>query len=126
MKRILVIAFVLLFSTSCRKCSENPVGPAVHVVIDCIAQNQGDLGVLRDELLPLITTGNWTAFYQKAKDAGINIGGCIAAELINKYLAPPPGNAAPSPENGQAARSTMDKLRADFGGATFKTSQGEL
>lgn len=122
----LVLAFVLVVAASCKKCSDNPVGPAVHVVIDCIAQDQGKLGDLAQELLPLIATGDWTAFYQKAKDAGVSIGGCVAAELINKYLAPPPGNAAPSPEQGQAARATMDKLRADFGGATFKTSQGQL
>ena len=128
MKRIFVVAFVLLFSTSCKKCSDSPVGPAVHVVVDCLAQDQQRIGSLATELLPLITGGSpdWTTFYQKAKDAGINIGGCVAAELINRYLAPPPGNAAPPPEQGQAARATMDKLRADFGGATFKTAQGEL
>ena len=125
-RRILSLAFVLVFASSCKKC-DGPVAP-VAAVIDCIQQDQGKLGALAAELLPLITgsSPDWATFYQKAKDAGVSIGGCVAAELINRYLAPPPGNAAPSPENGQAARSTMDKLRADFGGATFKTSQGTL
>ena len=124
----LLLALALVFATSCKDCGKGPVGPAVHVIVDCLQQDQGKIGSLAAELLPLITGANpdWTTFYAKAKDAGINIGGCVAAELINKYLAPPPGNAAPSPENGQAARATMDKLRADFNGATFKTSQGEL
>lgn len=127
MKRhILSLAFVLVFASSCKKC-DGPVVP-VAAVIDCIQQDQGKLGALAAELLPLITGGSpdWATFYAKAKAAGVSIGGCVAADLINRYLAPPPGNAAPSPEAGQAARSTMEKLRADFGGATFKTAQGTL
>lgn len=127
MNRILAVAFVLLFSTSCKKCSDGPVVP-VAAIIDCLQQDQGKLGSLAAELLPLITGANpdWSQFYAKAKAAGVSIGGCVAAELINRYLAPPPGNAAPSPEAGKVARETMEKLRADFGGAIFKTSQGQL
>ena len=127
MKHI-AVALIFVLATSCKDCGKGPVGPAVHVVVDCLQQDQGKLGELAQELLSLITGANpdWATFYTKAHAAGINIGGCVAAELIQKYLAPPPGNAAPSPENGQAARATMDKLRADFGGATFKTAQGEL
>ena len=127
MKRhILSLAFLLVFSTSCKRC-DGPVVP-VAAIIDCLQQDQGALGALAAELLPLITgsSPDWATFMSKAEAAGVSIGGCVAAALINKYLAPPPGNAAPSPENGQAARATMDKLRADFGGSTFKTSQGTL
>ena len=127
MKRhLLAIALVLVFASSCKKC-DGPVVP-VATIIDCLQQDQGKLGSLAAELLPLITGGSpdWATFYQKAKDAGVSIGGCVAADLINRYLAPPPGNAAPSPEAGKLARETMDKLRADFGGASFKTSQGTL
>ena len=127
MKRhLLAIALVLVFASSCKRC-DSPVVP-VAAIIDCLQQDQGKLGSLAAELLPLITGGSpdWATFYQKAKDAGVSIGGCVAADLINRYLAPPPGNAAPSPEAGKLARETMDKLRADFGGASFKTSQGTL
>jgi hypothetical protein len=126
--RIATLALLLLFASSCKKCSDTPVGPVVQVIVDCLQQDQSKIGSLASELLPLITGANpdWSTFYAKAKDAGINIGGCVAADLINRYLAPPPGNAAPAPEAGQAARATMDKLRADFGGATFKTAQGTL
>lgn len=129
MKRTLLpIALLLVFSVGCKKCSENPVGPTVDVVVDCLQQDQGKIGSLASDLLPLITGQNpdWATFEQRAKDAGLNIGGCVAAELIQKYLAPPPGNAAPSPENGQAARATMDHIRASFNGARFKTDQGTL
>jgi len=123
------LGIVLLFSfatTSCKDCSKGPT--PVAIVIDCPQQDQGKIGSLASELLPLITGANpdWATFISKAEAAGVSIGGCVAAAMINKYLAPPPGNAAPSPENGQAARAAMDKLRAKFGGATFKTDQGVL
>jgi hypothetical protein len=126
-RHVLSLAFVLLFASSCKKCSDGPVIPVV-AIIDCLAQDQAKIGSLAAELLPLITGANpdWAQFYQKAKDAGVSIGGCVAAELINRYLAPPPGNAAPSPEAGRLARDTMEKLRTDFGGAKFKTAQGQL
>lgn len=124
MKRgVLLLALSIAFA-GC-PCKKDPVVVG-KIVVDCLAQNQDKLAELAAALLPLIAAGDWTTFYQKAKDAGPSIGGCVAAELINKYLAPPPGNAAPTPEQGQAARATMDKLRADFNGATFKTAQGEL
>ena len=126
-RHLLSLAFLLAFASSCKKCSDGPVVP-VAAIIDCLQQDQGKLGSLAAELLPLITgsSPDWATFYQKAKDAGVSIGGCVAAELINKYLAPPPGNAAPSPEAGKVARDTMEKLRTDFGGAKFKTAQGQL
>lgn len=125
--RVVTLALLLAFASSCKKCSDGPVAP-IAVIVDCLQQDQGKIGSLAAELLPLITGANpdWAQFYAKAKDAGVSIGGCVAAELINKYLAPPPGNAAPSPEAGKVARDTMERLRADFGGATFKTAQGQL
>jgi hypothetical protein len=125
MKRIVLFVAMAVAFNGCACKKPDPV-VAGRVVIDCLAQNQGDLGTLRAELLPLIMTGDWTAFEAKAKAAGIDIGGCVAAELINRYLAPAPGNAAPPPEQSQAARATMDRLRTGWNGATFKTSQGEL
>ena len=47
-------------------------------------------------------------------------------DLRTVRAAPPPGNAAPPAEAGQAAKAAMDRVRANFKGATFKTSQGEL
>jgi hypothetical protein len=122
----LLLALVLVFAASCKDCGKGPVGPIAHIVIDCIAQDRAKLDALGAELQPLIAAGDWTTFEAKANGGGAEIGGCIAAELINKYLAPPPGNAAPSPENGQNAKAAMDRVRANFKGATFKTSQGEL
>ena len=126
MKRIvLFIAMSVAFSACPCKSTPAVVG---HIVVDCLQQDQGRLGSLASELLPLIQGDHpdWATFEQKAEAAGVDIGGCVAAELIQKYLAPPPGNAAPSPEAGQAARATMDHIRARFNGAKFKTDQGTL
>lgn len=125
MKRVMLLIALSIAFPGCACKKPDPV-VAGRVIIDCLAQNEGDLASLRAELLPLIMTGDWTAFEQKAKAAGIDIGGCVAAELINRYLAPAPGNAAPPPEQGIAARETMERLRAGWNGATFKTSHGEL
>ena len=125
MKRAYLALFALSIAFAGCPCKASPVEVA-HVVVDCIAQNRSDMDALAAQLLPLIATGDWAGFYAKAKDAGVSIGGCVAAELVQKYLAPPPGRAAPSPEAGKLARDTMEKLRRDFNGATFKTSQGEL
>jgi hypothetical protein len=123
-KRIALFVALSIAFSGC-PCKPDPVVVG-KIVVDCLVQDKAKMEALAAELLPLIATGDWTTFYQKAKDAGVSIGGCVAAELINRYLAPPPGNAAPTPQQGQAARATMDKLRADFNNATFKTSQGEL
>lgn len=106
-------------------CKTDPA-PIAKIVIDCIAQDRAKLDALGAELQPLIVAGNWPAFEAKANGGGAEIGGCIAAELINRYLAPPPGNAAPSPEAGQSAKASMERIRATFKGATFKTDQGVL
>jgi hypothetical protein len=123
-----LLALALVFASSCKDCGKGPIGPAVNVVIDCLMQDQGKIGSLSAELLPLISgaSPDWATFQSKAEAAGISIGGCVAAALIQKYLAPPPGNAAPSPEAGQAARATMESLRKKFNGATFTTDQGVL
>lgn len=124
--RLAVIA-LLAVTSSCTGCKPY-VGPVAHIVVDCLAQDQGKLEALAMELLPLLLGGSpdWTTFKDKAIGAGVDVGGCVAADLIQKYLAPPPGNAAPSPENGQAARVAMDEIRAQFNGASFKTQAGTL
>ena len=122
---IIRIALVLgLSGASCKPY----VGPVTHVVIDCLAQDQSKLESLALELLPFLAgeSPNWAAFKEKAIGAGVNIGGCVAADLLQKYLAPPPGNAAPSPENGLAARATMEEIRGSFNGSAFKTKAGTL
>jgi len=124
------LGIVLLFSfatTSCNGCKPY-VGPVAHVIVDCLAQDQSKLEALAAELLPLLAgqKPDWATFKEKSISAGVNIGGCVAADLIQKYLAPPPGNAAPSPENGQAARAAQDEIRAKFNGASFKTKNGTL
>lgn len=120
---VLLLAISIAFA-GC-PCKKEPVVIA-KIVVDCIAQDRAKLDALGAELQPLIAAGDWTTFESKANGGGLEIGGCIAAELINRYLAPPPGNAAPPAAQGQAARASMERLRTGWKGATFKTSQGEL
>lgn len=125
MRLISKFAIVLTFvNGSCRPY----VRPATHVVIDCFAQDQAKLETFAAELLPLFEgeQPNWATFQERAVDAGVNIGGCVAATLIQKYLAPAPGNAAPSPENSQAAHEAFEAVRKKFNGAQFKTEHGTL
>ncbi len=128
MRRGLPLLIALSIAFAGCPCKAPPVGPAIGAVIDCLSQDKTRIDAVTAELQPLLAleSPNWEMFEAKAKAAGINIGGCVAAELINRYLAPAPGNAAPAPEAGEAARATMERLRASFGGATFKTAQGTL
>lgn len=121
---LLALVLALASTVACKPY----VGPVAHVIIDCLGQDQGKLEGLAAELAPLLQgeKPDWAAFESKSIAAGVNIGGCVAAELLQKYLAPPPGNAAPTPENGQAARETQERIRAKFNGANFKTKQGTL
>lgn len=122
MKLLLVALTIAFAGCPCKK----EVEPVTKIVIDCIVQDRAKMDALGAELQPLIVAGDWTTFEAKANGGGVEIGGCIAAELINRYLAPPPGNAAPPAAQGQSARTAMDHVRAKFNGATFKTTQGVL
>ena len=99
MKRgMLLVALSVAFAgCPCKK----EVEPVAKIVIDCIAQDRAKIDALGAELQPLIVAGDWTTFEAKANGGGVEIGGCIAAELINRYLAPPPGNAAPPPRRAR-------------------------
>ena len=122
--KLLIIALSIAFA-GC-PCKKEPIVPIAKIIVDCIAQDRAKLDALGAELQPLLVANDWPAFEAKANGGGLEIGGCIAAELINRYLAPPPGNAAPPATQGQAARATMERLRTGWKGATFKTSQGTL
>ncbi len=111
-------------------------GAAQHVggiVVDCTVQDAGRIAVLIATLRTAppagceATTGiDWSCVEQKAIAEGQEIGGCAISELVQQYLPPPAGTAAPTVERGQAARAALEQVRAQFGGVTWRTTAGVL
>jgi len=131
MKHLLVIGIfafgVSAILTTNAGCPHGPIPVVENAVIDCTAQNQGQIGSLLGEFKTLLSgkLPDWSAIYTRAAQAGKSIGGCALAELVQDYL----GNKATPPPIGDSwtASSTLETFRAkEAGGATFKTDKGDL
>jgi hypothetical protein len=121
------IALVLLLSAGSAGCPGPGPSPAVNAVVDCTIENQDKIAALLAEFRPLISgqAPDWSAVYQRAKQAGKAIGGCALATLVQEYL----GNrtAPPSQADGWSAYNTLDRFRREeAGNATFHTRAGDL
>lgn len=125
----LVLAVALVGCSS--GCKSGPDGKpwdhATNAVIDCTRQDQGQITSLIAELLPLayLERPNWQSIGDKAVAAGVSIGGCALAELVDLYL----GNRkiTQSDEATWCAYQTLEDFRARVaGGATFRTARGDL
>jgi len=105
-----------------------PVVAAGEIVIDCVSGDGAKIGDLVAKLWAAIASGgSWTAVEQQAVASGQAIGGCALAEVVQRYLAPPPGRAAPDPESGRQARATLEHFRVVYArSATFHTPAGNL
>jgi hypothetical protein len=63
---------------------------------------------------------SWLCVEGEAIAHGKQIGGCTIVKLVDEFLAPAPGRAAPPPEQGLAARGALEDFRAKVaGGAAF-------
>lgn len=117
--RALFIASILSLSA----CPGPGPGPVIgNSVVDCLGNNRPQIDAIIGELSPLLTTGHpdWAAVYQRAKMAGMSIGGCVLAELVQNYLG---GTRAPEASEGWNAHEALEKFRREeAGGASFKTS----
>lgn len=105
-----------------------PVVAAGGIVIDCVSSDDAKISTLVSKLWQAIANGgSWTAVEQQAIASGQAIGGCALAEVVQRYLAPPVGKAAPDPENGRQARAVLEHFRATYArGATWHTTSGDL
>jgi hypothetical protein len=108
-----------------------PVPVVADATIDCLGEHRPQIDELLTELTPLVflQSPDWSAVYQRAKQAGKDVGGCVIAELVQRYLAPAPGTGrtAPSIEASWPAHDALERFRRDeAGGATFHTAYGEL
>lgn len=114
-----LVVVTLATAGSCGAWQKSGAGQAL---IDCTVQNQVRVEAVGAELKPLVTSGDWGGFYDRAKDAGIAIGGCAAAQVVQEFLS---GRRA-TPETWKA-RDTFERFRAELaGGATYRTAQGDL
>jgi hypothetical protein len=97
----------------------NPVGPAVGAIIDCLGANRPQIDSLLGEFRPLLTGGqvSWTDVKVRATQAGKDVGGCFIMELAQLFLS---GTRAPA--DAKLAHDTAEAFRKDIaGGASFKT-----
>lgn len=105
-------------------------GPVIaDSVIDCLGETRPRIDALIVELSPLVflSSPDWSAVYQRAKAAGKELGGCVIAEIVQKYLAPAPGRMAPSTAESWRAHEILETYRKnEVGGASFKTAAGNL
>lgn len=104
-------------------------GPApviADVVIDCLGDNRAQIDALLLELSPLLalSSPDWSAVYQRAKQAGRDVGGCALAELVQRYLG---GRTAVPDSESWRARDALERFRnVEAGNATFRTAYGDL
>lgn len=107
-------------------CNPNGPGPVVvNSVIDCTGSNAGAVATLFADFKSKLTGGSsWAQIEADAKTAGMAVGGCALALLVQDYLG---GKGAPATGDSNAARQALEDFRAHVaGGASFKTTQGSL
>jgi hypothetical protein len=127
--RSLVAVAVLALGFSLQPaCTTPAVVTAGGVAIDCLKEDQAKLVEIVGTLWSIFAgSGSWTDVEAQAIAAGKSLGGCALAEVVQKYLAPPKGRAAPPADQGRAARQALEDFRTtQVGGATFVTSMGAL
>jgi hypothetical protein len=125
---IVLIVFALGLSVTQPSCPGPGPGPVVvNAVIDCTVQNQSQITALIAEFKTLLVgqLPDWSAIYQRAKNAGKAIGGCALAELVQGYL----GNRAAPPPMADSwnANNALERFRREeAGNATFHTAKGDM
>lgn len=120
----LLMVAVAVSTIACRTPGPGPV--IGQTVIDCTGEHRAQIDALFVELSPLVfgDRPDWSAVYQRAKHAGVTIGGCVIAELVQVYMG---GRRAVPNEDGWKAHTALEEFReAEAGGATFKTRFGNL
>jgi hypothetical protein len=122
----LIAALLLLVGLNVGCPGTGPV-PAVTAIVDCTIQNKDQLGALVAEFRTILSgqAPDWSAVYQRAKNAGKAIGGCALATIVQEYL----GNRAapPAQADGWAAYNTLERFRREeAANATFRTAAGDL
>lgn len=122
-KMATALLFVFVFGATQPSCGHTD--PIINVVEDCTINDQA----VRDQVQKWIAHfPGWPQALQEAETLGIHIGGCALREFVNTYLTPAPGNHAPDPDQGWAARAAIVVFDRDMKleRVVFKTPDGNL
>ncbi|HEX3763178.1 MAG TPA: hypothetical protein VHW23_31005 [Kofleriaceae bacterium] len=105
-----------------------PAKTAGNAVVDCLAADRTKIDALIADFETKTRsdgTRDWGAIEADALSAGVTIGGCALAELVETILQPAARAATSS--DGAAARQTFEHFRStEAGNATYKTRLGTL
>jgi hypothetical protein len=126
---------IVCIAASCSGCpTGTSTSQAVSDVVDCMKQNQASIeqtaegfgchyvgGVITQcSSIP----SSWPAVEAQAETAGLAIGGCVLADLVQWYLTRP---MAKPVGDTQAARNALETFRVNVAhNATFRTPLGDL
>ena len=120
---LILIVPIIVPTASCSGTINSRPGQAV---IDCLGADQAQLINLATELRPLMfgDKPDWSGLYNKAKQNGKLLGGCVLSELVQDYLS---AKTATPVDSTWAARGVLEQFRTEVaGGATFHTKAGDL
>lgn len=126
-KVIFVVALAIGLGVTQPSCPGHGPYPPVTAIIDCTIQNQDQIVQLLGEFRTILNgqAPDWSAVYQRAKNAGKAIGGCALAQVVQEYL----GNrTAPPPQaDSWNAYNMLERFRREeAGNATFRTELGDM
>lgn len=129
-----VVFATLVIAVSCSGCPGVTDSQPAGDVVDCTKQDAAKLEALALELGCKVASGvisectalsgDWTSIETKAEAAGVAIGGCVLAMIVQQYLAKP--RALPV-EQTHAAHDALETFRTRKAhGSTFHTASGDL
>jgi hypothetical protein len=122
----LISALTLVTAAGAIGCG--PARNAGNTVIDCLAADRAKIDTVLADLGTKTRpdgTRDWSAIEADALSAGVVIGGCALAELVESIL--PSAQHAATSSDDTAARQTFEHFRStQAGNATFKTRLGTL
>ncbi|UOF82312.1 hypothetical protein [Caudoviricetes sp.] len=109
------IALVLFTTLACGPFPK----PDASKIIECATQDQAALIGMAARLEPLLygDSPDWQALQREAEVAGVAIGGCVLADLLNQWLARPRAL-----EDSHGAWDTLESVRKYFGGVRWRVA----
>ena len=113
MPKSTMIAIVLCLQSCGQHFNKKSVQSAV---VDCAKQDTVKLQEVTAELAPLVFgfTPDWKEIKSKTQKAGVAIGGCVLAKLVNDYLARPRAL-----EKSEGAYETLESFRSQNGNVSW-------